>query len=105
MVVGVLCNSGVVEVVEVLVWNADKINRLATIDETSTFPITEHFQHHLKKFPQINFYDAFYYVFKFIIRNFFSVYKVVGPVGKCGCHCRNFSCCLWAVNFVHGQIG
>ena len=49
--------------VEVLpvVWNANKINRLATINETSTFPITENFQHNLKKFPQINIYYAFYY--------------------------------------------
>ena len=28
----------------------DKINRLATIDGNTTFPITEHFLHHLKGF-------------------------------------------------------
>jgi len=76
-------------------WPAHReINRLATIDGNTTFPITEDFQHYLKKFLWINFYYAFFYVFTFLICNIFLVYKIVGLVGECGCHGRNFSCCL-----------
>jgi len=34
---------------------------------------------------------------------FFLVYEIVGLVGKCGRHGRNFSCYMWVVNFVQGQ--